>query len=100
MTTKLFENLIMNLIKKIPKIINSISSIHRSSSVFKVTKEYYCTKLRYTAWKCDFCLHYFTKFDTTKPAEQWETDLMPTFATKFEDMIFCSDCIYLLDEDV
>ena len=87
----------MNLIKKIPKIDNSI---HRSSSVSKVTKEYYCTKLRYTAWKCDFCLHYFTKFVTTKPAEEWETYLMPTFATKFDEMIFCSDCIYLLDEDV
>ena len=87
----------MNLIKKIPKIDNSI---HRSSSVFKVTKEYYCTKLRYTAWKCDFCMHYFTKFVTTKPAEEWETHLMPTFVTKFDEMIFCSDCIYLLDEDV
>ena len=77
-----------------PKIV---STTHRSSSVFKVTQQYYSTKLRYTAWKCDFCRHYFTKFNTTKPMDEWENYSLPTFATKFGGLIFCTDCVYLLD---
>ena len=80
-----------------PKIL---SVNHRSSNVFKVTELYSCMKLRYMAWRCSVCGHYYTRFNTTKPFEEWESGTLPKLATRFlekEGHIICTDCIFVVE---
>ena len=54
-----------------------LSTTHRNTHVFKVSKLHYCLKLRFIAFKCQNCSHYFTSFNSTKPVCEWEDGKLP-----------------------